>query len=290
MALCTAASGWSARERPPAAADAQRAAMQCSLLRDFVSDAHAGERRRRCLPADERAARRRAWRTPPSRSWCERRSNASTRAPAARWRAWAASRTSCATPRPRRAWRWICLRRRGATAESRAGRLLETSLSALQRGIEDALLDEALSAGGLRTYQRSLSADARARAVVRAGAGRGGQERPRRLSDAATPAEGEGGSAAWCGPPSVASCARAARRASRAPTIRLETDARRRRRASPSRSAPCRKLPGNRLPDLPALALARRAAKANGGSLARRDAPRRRLRVPPGAPRRSGHR
>jgi signal transduction histidine kinase len=161
------------------------------------------------------------------------------------------------------------LRRRGAIPESRASRLLETSLAALRDSIEDTLLDEALAAGGLRTSRvrlgpvleqahsaaGALGADDKKITVV--------LQKPREgLSVQADPRVVR---------PAVRGLLRAALQVARpGATIRVAADAERDKARVAVAVDGCRKLRGNRLPDLPALALARRAAKAQGGSLSTR--------------------
>ncbi len=164
------------------------------------------------------------------------------------------------------------MKRQGAIPNTRAGRLLESSLRKLRDGIEDTLLDEALSAGGLRTSSvrlapvlahahsaaSELGADDKSVTVL--------LQPPRTgLSVRADPR--------LVGP-AVRGLLRAALQVARqGATIRVRAVAARDKARVAVAVNGCRKLPGNRLPDLPALALARRAARAQGGSLSARVGP-----------------
>jgi signal transduction histidine kinase len=161
------------------------------------------------------------------------------------------------------------LRRRGALSESRAGRLLDASLAALGDGIEDKLLDEALSACGLRTARvrlASVLAHAHSAASELGAVEKNVTvllQKPRTgLSVKADPRLVN---------PAVRGLLRAALQvARRGATIRVGAETARDRARVAVAVNECRKLRGNRLPDLPALALARRAAKVHGGSLSAR--------------------
>ena len=158
------------------------------------------------------------------------------------------------------------LRARGATPESRAGRLLDASVATLRDRIEDSLLDEALCAGALRLANVRLApvlAHAQS-AALELGAGDKNVtvllETPRTgLSVQADPRVVR---------PAVRGLLRAALHVARqGATIRVGAAAARDKAQIAVAVKGCRKLRGNRLPDLPALALARRAARAHGGSL-----------------------
>jgi len=158
------------------------------------------------------------------------------------------------------------LRRRGALPESRAVKLLDTSLVALRDGIEDTLFDDALCAGGLRRVSVRLApvlAEVRS-AASELGAGDRNVtvllKRPRGLLSVQADRRLVG--------PAVRGLLRAALQVARpGATIRVSAEAARDKAQVAVSVDDCRKLRGNRLPDLPALALARRAARAHGGSL-----------------------
>jgi len=161
------------------------------------------------------------------------------------------------------------LRRRGAVPDGRAGRLLETSLAKLREGIEDRLLDEALSAGGLRATNvrlapvlahaylaaSELGADDKNVTVLL-------QQPGTALSVQADPRVVR---------PAVRGLLRAALQVARpGATIRVGAVAERDRARVAVAVYGCRNLRGNRLFNLPALAFARRAARTCGGSLSTR--------------------
>jgi signal transduction histidine kinase len=161
------------------------------------------------------------------------------------------------------------LRARGAAPESRAGRLLDASVATLRDRIEDSLLDEALSAGGLRMANVRL---APVLAHVQSAALELGAvdkqvtvllQRPRTgLSVQADRRVVR---------PAIRGLLRAALYVARqGATIRVGANGVRDKARIAVEVNECRRLRGNRLPDLPALALARRAARAHGGSLSTR--------------------
>ncbi|MGZ6124173.1 MAG: sensor histidine kinase [Myxococcales bacterium] len=252
---------------PAAKADAQRAAVQCSLLRDFLCDAMLEAEPQ--MPLVEQrvlgdglahAAVEVLVRGALEREHERRRREAGRMARLAHDLRNAATAARLAMD---------LLRRRGAIPESRAGRLLESSLSALREGIEDTLLDEALSAGEVRPstfrlapmLQRAQSvalelgaAEKNVRVVV---------ARPdSQLSVKADPRVVR---------PAVRGLLRAALQVARSgATIELGAGAIRDRARVQLAVSGCRRLQGNRLPDLLALSLARKAAKASGGSLSAR--------------------
>ena len=161
------------------------------------------------------------------------------------------------------------LRRRGVVLDSRPGRLLEQSLARLRDGIEDTLLDEALSAGGLRTANVRLGpllAEARSAAVALGAAEKNVnvvvQKPLSRLSVRADPRVVR---------PAVRGLLRAALQVARpGTTIHVAAQAAREKARVAVAVDGCCRLPGNRLPDLPVLALARRVAKLHGGFLSAR--------------------
>ena len=161
------------------------------------------------------------------------------------------------------------LRRRGALPQSRTTRALERSMGRLRHGIEDALLDELLTAGGLRYERFKLApvlALARAQAQDLSAADKKLQvvlpKPPTPLRVMADPRLVQ---------PAVRGLLRAAFEVARPGTvIRMEAD-RARNRACVAVVVPdCRKLPGNRLQALPALSFPRRAVRAHGGALVTR--------------------
>jgi signal transduction histidine kinase len=260
------------RVTPPgtaaAAAEAQRAAVQSSLLRDFVADAmleaspgNSPAEQRLLADALAHAAVEVLVRRALDRERARRRREMERLGRLAHDLRNSATAARLALD---------LLRRRGAIPESRAGRLLETSLAALREGIEDALLDDALSAG-LRTSSMRLgpmlehaqssalelgAAEKNVRVVL--------QTPETRLRVRADPRVVR---------PAVRGVLRAALHMARpGAIIRVGADVLRATARLAFAVSACRRLQGNRLPDLPALALARRAAKASGGSLrARRD-------------------
>lgn len=254
-------------DAPPAAADAQRAAVQCSLLRDFLSDAmleavpETSMAEQRLLgDALAHAAVEVLVRTALEREQERRRREAERLARLAHELRNSATAARLAMD---------LLRRRGAIPDSRAGRLLESSLSALRDDIEDTLLDEALSAGGIRPSRVRLAPvlqHARSAALELGAAERNVRvvvaKPDSRLSVKADPRVVG---------PAVRGLLRAALQVARSgATIQLGAGASRGRARLEFAVSGCRKLRGNRLPDLLALSLARRAAKASGGSLSAR--------------------
>jgi signal transduction histidine kinase len=249
---------------PAAAADAQRAAIQCSLLRDFLSDAMV-ETVPEMSPGDERTlgdALAHAAVEVLVRRALEREHARRRRGDARLTRLAHALRNSATAA----TLALDLLRRRGALAGARAVRLLESNLSALREELEDALLDQALSADGLRTTRVRLAPmleQAQSSALELGAAAKNVRvvllAPESRLSVNADPRLVR---------PAVRGVLRAALHVARSGAIiHLETEARRNTARVAFAVSHCRKLHGNRLPDLPALLLARRAAKANGGSL-----------------------
>lgn len=252
-------------------AEAQRAAVQGSLLRDFLCDAML-----EALPAMTAVEQRllgdataHAASEVLVRSALEREQERRRRESAGLARLTHELRNAATAAR----LAMDLLRRQGAIPPTRAGRLLETSLAALREGIEDTLLDEALRAGLPRLANVRLGPvleDARS-AALELGAGQKGVSvvlaRPQcRLSVKADPRLVR---------PAVRGLLRAALQVARTgATIRVRAEAGR-SKARVAFSVDGCELPGNRLPELAALSLARRAARANGGSLSaclRRDA------------------
>jgi len=139
----------------------------------------------------------------------------------------------------------------------------------LRDGIEDTLLDEVLSAGGLCTANVRLGpllAEAGSAAVA-LGAGE------KRVNVIVV--KPLGGLSVRADPrvvrPAVRGLLRAALQVARTgTTIRVGAQAAREKARVAVSVDGCCRLPGNRLPDLPILALARRAAKLHGGFLSTR--------------------
>jgi signal transduction histidine kinase len=158
------------------------------------------------------------------------------------------------------------LQRRGALPDSKVARTLDRSLARLRTGIEDSLLDEVLASGGLRFSRVPLApvlADARSQAEQ---LGKGVQivvHKPsRRLHVTADPRLVR---------PAVRGLLRAALEVARpGSVVRVGADGDRERARVAVTIEDCRKLPGNRMPDLPALSFARRTARAHGGALVTR--------------------
>jgi signal transduction histidine kinase len=252
---------------PQPAADAQRAAMQASLLGDFLSDA-ALENVPEMNTAEQRmmgaalthAAVEVLVQGALDREWDRRRRENTRLARLAHELRNSATAARLALD---------LLRRGGAVSDSRASRLLDTSLARLRDGIEDTLLDEALSAGGLRVASMRLApvlARARSDAEELGAADKDLTVvllRPSsRLSVRADPRVVR---------PAVRGLLRAAvQLARRGAIIRVGADRHRNQARVEVALDACRKLPGRRLPGLPALAFARRVAKIHGGSLSTR--------------------
>ncbi len=252
---------------PPALADARRAAMQSSMLGDFLFDAVL-----EVLPEMTAAEQRLLGDALAHgavevlvQGALERESDRRRRETARLARLAHDLRNSVTAAH----LALDLLRRRGRIPESKAGKLLESSLAALRDGIEDTLLDEALAAGGLRTSTVRL---APVLAHAHSAAGELGADDKKitvllrkpgnELSVQADPRVVR---------PAVRGLLRAALQvARRGATIRAGADAERDKARVAVAVDECRRLRGNRLPDLPALALARKAAKAHGGSLSTR--------------------
>jgi signal transduction histidine kinase len=164
------------------------------------------------------------------------------------------------------------LKRRGALAESKAARALEHSLDQLREGIEDTLLDEALAATGLKSTRvkllpvlrdvhsaaQELGAFEKNVKVVlhRPGQLLQVQADPRVLR------------------PAVRGLLRAGVQvARRGSTVELNAEPSRNRTRVAVEVTDCDKLSIKRLPELPALSFARRAARTYGGSLVARKTP-----------------
>ncbi len=251
---------------PAAGVLAQRAALQCSLLRDFLLDTAL-----EAIPGLT-AAEQRLWSDALAHAAVEvevrdalEREQDQRRREARRLARLAHDLRNSAT-----AARLAVdlLRRRGALPDSRTSRLLEASLAAIRNGIEDTLLDEALCAGGLRVCevrlapmlreaQREASDLAAAEknvsvVLARAGAGLRVNADPRLARGA------------------LRGLLRAAVQIARpGATIEVDADAARERARIAVLVNGCARSAA-RLPDLPALSLARRAARVHGGTLSAR--------------------
>lgn len=158
------------------------------------------------------------------------------------------------------------LRRRGALPADRTARALERSLSRLRDGIEDGLLDGVLTQGGLRFSRLKLDsvlADAHAAAEELGAA----QKKLTVLLDH-TPSVLQVRADPRVMRPALRGLLRAAVQIARpGATIRCGSwQAKAHARVAVSVNE-CQRTRGNRLSDLQCLALARRAAKAHGGSL-----------------------
>jgi signal transduction histidine kinase len=162
------------------------------------------------------------------------------------------------------------LRRRGEMRDSRAVRLLEDSLARLRAGLEDTLLDELLTQGGLRLSRIRLD---RVAAEAR------GETEPEARERGVHLVLGEPSHAEFTGD------TRLMRRAVRA-LVRVALDLSRRgatvrmqcaKRREAARLAVlvdrCRKRPDGRLASVSGLALVRRAARAHGGDVKVRGIP-----------------
>jgi signal transduction histidine kinase len=251
---------------PSPDADARRAALQCSLVGGFLFDAalekvpemSAGEQR---LLADAlaQAAVEALVQAALEREGDRQRRNTARLARLAHELRNAVTAARLA---------FDLLRRRGVVLDSRPGRLLEESLSRLRDGIEDTLLDEALSAGGLRTANLRLGpllAEARSAAVALAGEKKVNVIVVKPLAGLSVRADPR------VVRPAVRGLLRAALQLARpGTTIRVGAQAAREKARVAVAVDGCCRLPGNRLPDLPVLALARRVAKLHGGFLSTR--------------------
>jgi signal transduction histidine kinase len=158
------------------------------------------------------------------------------------------------------------LRRKGELPATRAGRALEASLSGLRDQIEDSLLDDILHEGGLRLSRVRLGpllSDAHSAASALGALEKKVTvlfEKPARpLLVKADPRLVR---------PAIRGLLRAAVHLARpGSTIHFGAAASPKRARVAVSVGDCRRLPGNRLPDLPSLGFARRAARAQGGSL-----------------------
>jgi signal transduction histidine kinase len=243
----------------PADAAAQRAAAQCSLLRDFLVDAIA-ESVPSITPTEEKRAgdalAHAAVEVLVGRAL--RREHERQRQRLARFARLAHELRNAATAAALAA---DLLRRNGAVQRSKAAALMRASLSALRDGIEDTLLDEALSAGGLRRStvrlgpileEASAELGSGVEVVLSTAPGLRVEADPRLVR------------------PAVGGLFRAARQiAPPGATIRIGQVADR-RKVGIAVVVHGHRLRVDRLPNLPSLSLARRAARIQGGSLSAR--------------------
>jgi signal transduction histidine kinase len=166
------------------------------------------------------------------------------------------------------AWLAMDLLQRKGALESKAGRALQRSLLRLRDGLENSLLDDVLSAGGLRLSRVRLApvldeAHAQLGALDKK---RVLLERPARVLQIEADAR--------LVRPAVRSLLRAAVQVARpGSTIRFSAAPERDRARVAVSVNDCRRLRGNRLPDLPSLSFARRAARAHGGSFSMKVSP-----------------
>ena len=252
---------------PATSADAQRAAMQGSMLADYLYDTVidaeptlAGDEQRRLAGALTHACVEVLVRGALNREQIRRRRDSARLARLAH-----ELRNSMTAAR----LALDLLRRKGGLGDGRAARSLENSLDRLRDGVEDAALDELLSGGDLRVFRvrlgpvltdthaaaSELGADAKRVQVLLA-------PTPFLLHVAADPRVVR---------PAMRGLFRAAIDVVRpGSTIHWAAKGTSVRARIAVRVAECRKLPGNRMPDLPALALARRAARSQGGALTAR--------------------
>jgi signal transduction histidine kinase len=158
------------------------------------------------------------------------------------------------------------LERKGIPLDSKPGRSLRHSLGRLRDGLERSLIDDVLSAGGLKLARLELApvlaeAHAHLRALDRKVKVLM-EKPPQQLQIEADPRLVR---------PALRSLVKAAMEVARPGSIIRFTASPSRDRARVAVSVEgCWKLPGNRLPALPSLSFARRAARAHGGSLSTR--------------------
>ena len=156
------------------------------------------------------------------------------------------------------------LEAKGATADSKPGRALLRSLSQLREKLEDPLFDEVLSRGGLQLSQVKL-------APVLAGARAQIDGRNVKVLVSRPREELRIEADARLLRPAVRGLVEAAVSIARpGSTIRVGALRERDRARVAVFVDECRKLRGNRLPELPSLDFARRAARAHGGTLSTR--------------------
>ena len=156
------------------------------------------------------------------------------------------------------------LRQRGEMRDSRAVRLLEDSLARLRAGLEDSLLDELLSQGGLRLSRIKLD---RVAAEARGDTEPEARERGVQLV-LDEPSRVEFNGDARLMRPAVRALVRVALDLSRrGATVRMQCAKRREAARLAVLVDRCRKRPDGRLGSVSGLALVRRAARAHGGEV-----------------------
>ena len=248
-------------DAPPIEAEARHAAIRCSLLGDYLFDSVLEQ-----LPELNVAEQRLLSDATAHASvevqvrWALLREQENRRKEAARLGRLAHELRNAVTAA---GLSLELLRQRGELGDSRAARSLEQSLARLRDGVEDTLLDEVLTAGGLR-FARVKLGPVLADAHSAASALGAGEKKVRVLLEKPSPLL-----LVQADPRLVRPALRGLLRAAlevarRGTTVRCS--------ASPSRgrarvAVSVDKLAGNRLPGLQALNLVRRAAKAQGGSL-----------------------
>jgi signal transduction histidine kinase len=162
------------------------------------------------------------------------------------------------------------LRQRGEMRDSRAVRLLEDSLARLRAGLEDTLLDELLTQGGLRRSRIRLD---RVAAEARSDTEPEARDRGVQLV-LNEPSQVELSGDARLMRPAVRALVRVALHLSRrGATVRLECAKRREAARLAVVVDRCRKRPNGRLGSVSGLGLVRRAARAHGGDVKVRGIP-----------------
>ncbi len=258
-------------ELRPAEAESRKAAMRSSLLGDFLFDAvlesypemHAAEQRL-LSAALAHGAVEVLVRTALEQEQARRRREAQRLAKLAHELRNAVTAAQLAAD---------LLRRQGALQDGKAARALERSLAQISQGVDDSLLDEALIEGGLRTAPLRLGPVLRDAQAAAGELGAREKNLKVRVQEAAGALRIEADRRIVS--PAVRGLLRAAvQLAEPGSTIHVgAAPARRNRHVWISVDLTC-KLPGGRVPALPALGFARRAARAHGGSLSARTSPR----------------
>ncbi len=162
------------------------------------------------------------------------------------------------------------LRQRGEVRESRAMRLLEDSLARLRAGLEDTLVDELLTQGGLRLSRIKLD---RVAAEARGDSQPEARERGVQLVLGQAPRVEMSGDPRLMRPAVRALVRVALHLSRRGATVRVECAKRRQAARLAVLVDRCRKRPDGRLASVSGLALVRRAARAHGGEVTVRGLP-----------------
>lgn len=161
------------------------------------------------------------------------------------------------------------LRRKSWLPETKAARALESALEQLRDGIEDSLLDEALSLGGLRLAKVRLGPVLAAAYDAADELGARSKRLKVLLQKPAAVLQVQADLRLMR--PAIRGLVRAAVQLARpGATIHVGASRERNRARVAVSVEPCRHQPGKRLPALPGLDLARRAARAHGGSFSTR--------------------